>query len=162
MVGRGQTALPGNQVQAAVDHPLRTVLGVRSSRGLYRRQRSCQFAGDDVSGPRRGNSFPTRPGGRRAAAFRAGQQVRESERSRNAEMATHMFDQWGRAELAGARDADHNVGGAETRRAYNVAWDGGGAEDEQKIRKAADAIMIFFEELGVMELEGGTGRCRRP
>jgi hypothetical protein len=92
-----------------------------------------------------------------AAAFWAGQQVRESERSRNAEMATHMFDEWGRAELAGARDAVHRAGRAETRRCYSAAWDGRGSEDEQKVRKAADTIMIFFEELGIMELEGGLG-----
>ena len=91
------------------------------------------------------------------AAVWAGRQVRESERSRNAEMATRMFDRWGSAELAGAREVIHGAGKAKTRQAYNAAWDGGGARYEQKIYKAADAIMIFFEELGVMQIEGGLG-----
>jgi hypothetical protein len=94
------------------------------------------------------------------AAFWAGKQVRESERSRHAEMATHMSGRWASEELTAARKALHGRGGrVGIRNSYlAVTRDDGTAEaGDETVHSAAQTIMRFFEDLGVMERQGGLG-----
>jgi hypothetical protein len=93
-----------------------------------------------------------------AAAWWAGKGVRETEKSRHAEMATHMSSLWSSAELAAARLVLHaGLTRRQIRDSYIATWQGSPSTDDQKVYQAADAIANFFEDLGVMELLGGLG-----